>query len=217
MRSELFDTRLCIQDFEKYDLVELEKTCEPFFWCVREHGTSLAHVGPSRMRKLMETQACRFAWFRDENAPLMGIMYWNDPAMKMFYWDGLSLMRVSKGEVQGIFMNIWEGEYEHLKKMYLDEYDIRNEPLEIRMSDSIKESYNHVLALADELKDASLRECVDRLSHYTRFAVDHYVEVYGDFAKNSFGFCEWMNGKQRLAGGIIYSDYRNENRWSIHT
>lgn len=31
MRKELYDTKLCISDFEKYDLKTLEKTNEPFF------------------------------------------------------------------------------------------------------------------------------------------------------------------------------------------
>lgn len=35
MRKELYDTKLCISDFEKYDLKTLEKTNEPFFWLVR--------------------------------------------------------------------------------------------------------------------------------------------------------------------------------------
>lgn len=39
MRKELYDTKLCISDFEKYDLKTLEKTNEPFFWLVRTHGT----------------------------------------------------------------------------------------------------------------------------------------------------------------------------------
>lgn len=37
MRSELFDTRLCKQDFEKYDVAQLQDTDEPFLWMVREH------------------------------------------------------------------------------------------------------------------------------------------------------------------------------------
>lgn len=45
MRSELFDTRLCKQDFEKYDVAQLQDTDEPFLWMVREHGTSLALIG----------------------------------------------------------------------------------------------------------------------------------------------------------------------------
>ena len=36
MRKELYDTKLCISDFEKYDLKTLEKINEPFFWLVRD-------------------------------------------------------------------------------------------------------------------------------------------------------------------------------------
>ena len=44
MRKELYDTKLCISDFEKYDLKTLEKTNEPFFWLVRTHEIGRAHV-----------------------------------------------------------------------------------------------------------------------------------------------------------------------------
>lgn len=47
MRKELYDTNLCISDFEKYDLKALENTNEPFFWLVRTHGTHLCFIGPS--------------------------------------------------------------------------------------------------------------------------------------------------------------------------
>lgn len=47
MRKELYDTHFCISDFEKYDLKELENTNEPFFWLVRDGGTSLCFIGPS--------------------------------------------------------------------------------------------------------------------------------------------------------------------------
>lgn len=47
MRKELYDTKLCISDFEKYDLKTLEKTNEPFLWLVRTHGTHLCFIGPS--------------------------------------------------------------------------------------------------------------------------------------------------------------------------
>lgn len=41
MRKELYDTKLCISDFEKYDLKTLEKTNEPFFWLVHTRNTSV--------------------------------------------------------------------------------------------------------------------------------------------------------------------------------
>lgn len=217
MRSELFDTHWCKQDFEKYDIKELEDSWEPFFWCVREGGTSLVHIGPTRMGEYMANQTCRFAWFREENAPLMSIIYWKDPSYKFFYWDGFVLKQVHREDIEDIFMNIWRSEYERLMEKYSDEFDLRREPLQIRMTDEIKKRYDATVGLGIELNDHSLEDCIERLSHYTRCAIDHYVEIYGDFAKNSFGFCEWVNGQQRLVGGIIYSDYVNENRWSIHT
>ena len=36
MRDELYDTHLCKQDFEKYDVQTISECCEPFLWEVRE-------------------------------------------------------------------------------------------------------------------------------------------------------------------------------------
>lgn len=217
MRGELFDTHLCKSDFEKYDLKSLEQTCEPFFWCVRDSGTSLVFIGPSMMRSYMELQSRRFFWFRDEYAPIFGIMYWKEPGCKHFFYDGHALLKIQHEDYAKIFKNIWEAEYKSLIQQFKEEYDMRHKPLEIRMPESIKKVYNDTVQFAKSLGDTSLVDCIHRLSHYQRRGIDHCIEVYGDFAKHSFGFCEKLNGEPRIAGGIIYSDYRNEKRWSIHT
>ena len=67
MRKELYDTKLCISDFEKYDLKTLEKTNEPFFWLVRTHGTHLCFIGPS-VESLFSSESNRFAIMKDSLA-----------------------------------------------------------------------------------------------------------------------------------------------------
>ena len=47
MRKELYDTKLCISDFEKYDLKTLEKTNEPFFWLVLTQLKHMFFICPS--------------------------------------------------------------------------------------------------------------------------------------------------------------------------
>lgn len=50
MRDELYDTKSCQHDFEKYDVEALAKTNEPFFWMVRELGTTLCNIGFPNIR-----------------------------------------------------------------------------------------------------------------------------------------------------------------------
>ena len=77
MRKELYDTKLCISDFEKYDLKTLEKTNEPFFWLVRTHGTHLCFIGPS-VESLFSSESNRFAIMKDSLAIIASIVYWDD-------------------------------------------------------------------------------------------------------------------------------------------
>lgn len=71
---------------------------------------------------------------------------------------------------------------------------------------------------ANELGDSSLVDCLERLTHWTRLAVDHKIELYSDFEEYSFTFCEKVNGEPRVCGGIIYSESASDGRhWSMHT
>ena len=84
----------------------------------------------------------------------------------------------------------------------------------VSFRDTTPVSYTH---LAQSLNDDSLSNCLKRLSNWTRQAVNHKVEIYLDFALHSFGFCEKINDKPNINGGIIFSPHASQNRWSIHT
>lgn len=219
MRNELYNNKLCIEDFEKYDRQMIdERDGEPFFWLVRPMGTHFVQIGPTAMRHFMENQACRFSWFRDRNAPIMSVTYWNeDPEFKYFFFDGLNLVRIEPDDVPEIFYNIWGNEYNLLKITHIEEFNMRDNILDVDMSDETREKYCEALDFADTLEDTSLYDCLSRLQHHARFSCDHKIKVYTDFAKLSFGFTEMIDGQPRLVGGIIYSEHSEKNRWSIHT
>ena len=68
MRKELYDTKLCISDFEKYDLKTLEKTNEPFFWLVRTHGTHFVFYWPQCRKSFFRQKVTGFAIMKDSHA-----------------------------------------------------------------------------------------------------------------------------------------------------
>lgn len=217
MRKELYDTKLCISDFEKYDLKTLEKTNEPFFWLVRTHGTHLCFIGPS-VESLFSSESNRFAIMKDSLAIIASIVYWDDlDYNKYFYWDGAQLQKVSKDKIISIFNNIWGSRIHQLSIQYPEEYAAINKPLELKMSPEISERVKEVKNIASELQDSSFEDCLKSLQKWVRFAVNQHIEIYGDFAKNSFGFSEVVNGKRKICGGIIMSPNATERRWSIHT
>lgn len=50
----------------------------------------------------------------------------------------------------------------------------------------------------------SLMGCLMRFHQYTRVAANQYVEVIYNKPWNEFVFCQYINGKQGLVGGIIF-------------
>lgn len=217
MRSELFDTRLCKQDFEKYDTAQLLETDEPFLWMVREHGTSLALIGPTQMDKMFHSESWRIALMKNPLDAIANILYWNDETAKYFYWSGYELCRIEKNELGIIYQRIWSGRIKKLQEEYPEEYAVINMPLELVMSLETEKQVCEAKIFAQSLNDDSLSNCLKRLSNWTRQAVNHKVEIYLDFTLHSFGFCEKINDKPNINGAVIFNPHATQNRWSIHT
>lgn len=217
MRSELFDTRLCKQDFEKYDVAQLQDTDEPFLWMVREHGTSLALIGPTQMDKMFHSESWRIALMKNPLDAIANILYWNDETAKCFYWSGFELCRIEKDELGIIYQRIWSGRIKKLQEEYPEEYAAINMPLELVMSLETEKQVCEAKIFAQSLNDDSLSNCLKRLSNWTRQAVNHKVEISLDFTLHSFGFCEKINDKPNINGAVIFNPHATQNRWSIHT
>ena len=216
MVAELNDTRYCKSDFE-YDLRALNGYNEPFFWMVRKNGTSLCIIGVTQLIGWSKSQMKRFQLFRDKNCAISGILCWNEPA-KYFYYDGFELVSVTKEDIPEIFNSVFDKFYEELKEEYCNEYEMCNEPLEIRYaSEETEKRMSETIRFSEEMSDDSLKECVERLTKHCRMSTDHYIQIYTDFAKHSFGWSEMLNGNCRMNGGIIYHDYKKDNHWQIHT
>ena len=155
---------------------------------------------------------------KDSHAIIASIVYWDDlDYNKYFYWDGAQLQKVSKDKVISIFNNIWGNRIQQLSVQYPEEYAAINKPLGLKMSPEISECVEEVKNIASELQDPSFENCLKMLLSWPRTAVNQYVEIYGDFAKNSFGFSNVINGERKICGGIIMSPNATERRWSIHT
>lgn len=229
MRSYLSEDESCINDFEKYDIKELEENWEPFFWMVREYGTSLCHIGPSRMNNLFKNEASRFQIFRDNEAPIASLKYWGDNG-RMFFYDGFKLVEIHSIDIECIYANIWYNEIERVKEEHIAEFEMCDKPLEIRMEECVAAKLDASMAFAKSIRNTSLEECLERLSKHTRLGVDHYITLMSDFSEHGYLFFEKLNGECRMNGGIIYhgnpkEGYKENSSvqinpsygWSIHT
>lgn len=229
MRSYLSENENCIKDFEKYDIKELEENWEPFFWMVREYGTSLLHIGPSRMNNLFRNEASRFQIFRDNDAPIASLKYWGDNG-RIFFYDGFQLVEIHSIDIECIYANIWYNEIERVKEEHIAEFEMCDKPLEIRMEECVAAKLDASMAFAKSISDTSLEECLARLSKHSRLGVDHYITIMSDFSEHGYLFFENLNGECRMNGGIIYhgnpkEGYKENSSvqinpsygWSIHT
>ena len=216
MKTQLFDNRWCKNDFEKYDLKRLECEDKEFLWQVGSEGTSLVFVGSSEIYQWYEKESMRMAIFRDFYAPISYALDVNHPDAKTYYYDGNRIWEAGASQIMTIYRDhYWKYHRQMIAKHFTD-YLVKDAPLEIRFMGNTEETVKEALEYAASLDDTSLWECLERLSKYTRQAVNHYVEIYDDFTKYGFTFAEMINGKTRLVGGIIMHDLPG-NRWSIHT
>lgn len=219
MRAELYDTRLCRSDFEKYDVESLKENTEPFFWLVREYGTSLVKMGATEIARWFSEEHFRFEMFRNHYAPFASISFFSKyECLKVFYWDGLELRRITMLDAGSIYDNLVCPMWSQQVKQHIEEYEMRDKPLEIRfMSETTEKRYQADLKYAESLNDTSLKDCINRLSRWCRKAVNHYIAIYSDFSEHGYCFCEMVNDEPNINGGIIMSQYAEKNRWSTHT
>lgn len=217
MRSLLSPERFCQSDFE-YDVKALENTNEPFLWMVRDQGTSLVKLGAGEMRKHFHYEQLRMELMRNAESPLSSFKYLASLEAKFYYYDGLELRQIKKADTTTIYLSLWGDSIKTLPEFYPTEYAAISKPLELRMaSEQVAAKFKRVKEVARDLHDTSFMACMERLKSWTRRAVDQHIEISDDFTENSFSFCEITNGTPGINGGVIYSSYAKENRWSTHT
>ena len=217
MRDEIFVGGWCEKDFEKYDVSSIEKCGEPFLWTVRETGTSLDFIGATRMRECFANEQLRMEIFRDETAPIASsLFHWCDD-MRHYYFDGLSLVPVSTGEIKDIYQNLWSEEIKLQRELHKEECEACKKELSlVIMCDA--DWYNMVIKKSVEMNDPSLGMCLSRLTHWDRQAVNHTIEIYKDFGTYDIYFVEMVNGQKRTCGGIVYDKEGYDGKhWSMHT
>lgn len=220
LRSELYDDKYCISDFEKWDVSAIETSSEPFFWLVNTCGTHLVFCGTSQISEILGTEAGRMRVFRDPCSPIAAITYYKGSAYptKVFYWDGFNLQRVTIDEVPMIWDNLSERSIQRAMSEYPEEYAQRDALLPVRFASlETEERYKKSLQYSDDLADESLARCVERLTKYPRMAINQYILISTDFVEHGYNFAEMTNNKCTINGGIIPNFKKGYERWQIHT
>lgn len=213
------ESRLCVNDFGKYDVPALIEYDGPFLWQVYCTGTRLLKISPECVRYWYATEKDRFCMF--QHSDLLFSLFMpeegNDFA-RTFYYDGESIKPVGMEQALMIYRDAEKEYRERAIAEYAEEFLNCNKPLEIIfVSEDTEKKYCESLEYAKSLGDTSLQDCVNRLSKWCRRALDHYVAISRDFTEHGYCFCEIVNGEPHINGGIIMSRNVEKNRWSIHT
>lgn len=214
MRSELYDTHFCKQDFEKYDVESITECCEPFLWEVYENGTRLHPIGPTTMLRWLEDESCRLQLFRYSDALIVTVPD-KRPSEdhKLFYFDGLSFAPIEYEQVRELYYNLWSKTIQKARDKHPEEVKIASAPLKLVFSEGALQRKLECEEKQRELKNDSFTNCLQRLEKWCRMAVDHEIRIGLDFCDLSFTFGEYVNGKLRINGGIIF----HGDEWCIHT
>jgi len=219
MRSYLYDTNLCRSDFEKYDLPSLENVNEPFFWMVRQHGTSLMFIGYSTVKQWYEKESRRMELFRDKTAPLVSFLFYrNYTDAKFFFWNGTVLLQVNLDQICQIYDSFIDKSYQELCRDFKAEFEMCQKPLPVKFASNETEAdWNKTVKFAADMGDESPVQCLEKLQSHQRMAIDQYILIFRDYCGHSFNFAEIVNGECRINGGIIYHDDKTDTRWQTHT
>lgn len=207
----------CQRDFTNYDVPNLKRESGPFFWMVRENGTALVQLAQWFNSQTYNQPCFRMPLFRQPLYPLWPFEAHENSA-DFYYYDGMVLREVEYQEIQKIFTEKFTPLYNSLKAQYHEEYRQCRLPLDIEyVSEETYKNMAKCLEYAYSIGDTTLISCIERLSHYARFSLNHKIVIYNDFATNSFGFQEILDGVPRISGGIIFHQTGNKSYWSIHT
>ena len=217
-----------IKDFETYDAKWAAETTEPFFFGVRESGTTFCSIGNTAMQQTFRKSVYRFQLFREESIPICSILYyknWKD--YDVYFFDGYELLPIRIDDVAKTYFNIWGNAINELKRDYAQEYEVRNKKLSLRIQ---SEKVDQIRAMAKEMGDTTLEECIERLISKPRLSINHWVELSGEIgSKTDIRWYRWYfdeNGNEvgDINGGICFhEEYTDKNgnvtpaHWSIHT
>lgn len=116
------------------------------------------------------------------------------------------------------------------------EWEDLNGPLPKRCKVEVKLNNISISKLKELIRDCqkhndtSLIDLLKRFHRYRKMSSDHYIQVNYNPGYNEFGFCEFIDGRPNMVGGIIFHGWKEigymENYsvqltphygWSIHT
>ena len=218
-------------DFEKYDTEYIAGEgvkAFPFLWLVSPTHTYLIKLASFR-EDYFGSEAWRYSTAQ-MNSWYHACLYPDSKNTEetIYYVTLDGLREVSVDEARAIFKEVvdktvaeWEQENGKMPTKFKISVEIGGTSLE-RLKELIQDCRNH--------GNDSLMSCLKRFRIYSQIAKNHKIAVWYNESSNEFSFCEYVNGKARLRGGIVFhgwseTGYKTNNSiqlepeygWHLHT
>lgn len=229
MKNIVADIMVSFQsDFEKYDRPYIESVGSsmfPMIWIVGKSHTYLLKLGEYD-KNFNENETARYAYVQSGNPFFSYLAALSNDHFFLIESEGVK--EITEKQAHKIARNIVTPVVERWMK--------ENGSLPTRVQVPV-EFFNIKLSKIKELireceahNDNSLIDIFRHFHNYRRIATDQYIRISYKPGSNEFVFCEYIDGKQGLVGGIIFhgwpeSGYMKNNAvqliphygWSKHT
>lgn len=229
MRNIVSDVMTSFQsDFEKYDKPYIEKAEAhqfPMIWIVGTSHTYLLKLGGYK-ELFFSNESVRLNYVQGDNG--------FDPYIDMFKNDCIFLIvkdKVSKISVEQAQNAVRDYVVPAVKEWKKNNGSLPKKcKVKVKLNNISISKLKQMIRECEAHNDTSLIDALRRFHRYRQVASDHYIQVSYNPYYNEFGFCEYINGKTGLVGGIIFhgwaeTGYKENSAiqlapcygWSVHT
>lgn len=142
------------------------------------------------------------------------------PSDVVLFYDGTDIVELSDedkvtfpGKARKMWLAVSGGLQDWVRKEWPDEVKYYKAHIPVNFtSPEIRKSFLEELHSEN---GADLMKVCKRLQGWQRLAVNQKIYISYDFCPHSFSFCECVNDKPHVNGGIIYD--KDSKTWSTHT
>ena len=207
MKREILKQMIAIAGSDRagdlsYDIMALMDYDGEFIWSIYgESYTFLQKCSKELFLSEFETERSKYDYAR--NGWSLQTMW---GAQRFFWCSGDELVEVNREEAEKF------GKMRYDMAVAEWKFEGNEFPTELYAALAIRcpMYLDEQLRYAKEHNDDSLANIISRLERFPKVAEDHHITIFHDLTERSFIFVEFVNGVERLRGGIIFHGYKEE-------
>lgn len=215
-------------DFEKYDkpYIESAAACNfPMIWIVGKSHTYLLKLGDYK-KSFFGNESVRLAYVQGDDTFSCFLNMCGGDHLFLIEKEKVSRITVDQARAAILdYVNPAVGEWESRNGKLPRKCKVK-----VRLGNITIEKLKQLVRDCEAHGNTSLMNILKRFHSYHQTAEDQFIQIHYNQRYNEFGFCEYVNGKPRLNGGIIFhgwpeTGYKTNNSfqlipkygWALHT